>query len=693
MRTTNAVLNEDQENDLRDYLRQRLASLRIDNIERIQADQQSWLTYENDAKQRALDSTSIFSKSNVHLPITAMIVDYFLGRTEDTFPEEDEPFFNFKPVGNGDHVKAGTYNHYFNWKIDQKGGASPIMRDGLTHIYVQRAAIFKCAYKKDVRKWLDTEALILWDTKSGQPVLTPQNGFVIKDEDGWSQEPDPVAAASAQTADDISEIGSGNMQSGESMADRQTAGPDADPAKAGGMPMQPPAAPVPMRTVLTSDPSVVWDGTRHRWDKPPTPLKREETLFEGAQPQIVDYDRFLCPAMAESTDSADCIAETYDKNRYWYQSMWLERPWARWADFEDELKNSTANAKTNGENKSKENLGFDDKNGVRKVVEFWVRYDAMGWGDPQNLCVFYDEDADKLIYYEFAEKMCPDRKRPYVAIAIGKTKKRWWGKSMPEKVAQYQDKIDRNFNAEAYRNEMNANPLKGLDPSATVEEEEDLDFSPEKIYHLKNGKTMDDFFSSATLPNVEYNTAKIADLVLWFVQRWLHMSNTNMGEIAQTNGGEAQTATGEEINQEENGTMARRWNRRITTGYTDLTKKLVQLTAALLPSNQKETYEFFEGEDVLTGTLTGADISGIDMNVQLVINPKYTAKLRRQAEQVMAIVTAYFIDPPEIRLLKRPSYIEVLESIGCLDGERLLPLTLAPAPIAPSAPIAKGGEA
>lgn len=659
MRTTNAVLTEVQETELKEYLRQRLVSLRLDNCERIESDRKSWLTYENDARLRANDTTSIFSKSNVHLPITSMIVDYFLGRTEDQFPEDGEPFFNFKPVGKGDGVKAAHFNHYFNWKIDQKGGASSVLRDGLTHIYVQRAAIFKCAYKKDARKWLDTEANILWDTATKQPVLTPStNGFILENEDGWSVEPDPVAAEEAMVAQ-----------------------------AAGAVPPAP-----AMRTFLTSDPSVVWDGTKHRWDKPPSPLKREETLFEGAQPQIVDYDRFLCPSMAESIDAADVIAETYDKNRYWYQSMWLERSWCKWADFETELKNSDATAKTEGDNKPKENLGFDDKNGVRKVVEFWVRYDAMGWGEPQNLCVFYDEEADKLIWYEFVEKICPDRKRPYVAIAIGKTKKRWWGASMPEKVAQYQEKIDRNFNAEAYRNEMNANPLKGVDKSATTEEEDDLVFSPEKTYDLKAGKKMDDFVSFATMPNIDYNTAKIADLVLWFVQRWLHMSNTNMGELAQTNGGEAQTATGEEINQEENGTMARRWNRRIVTGYASLTKKLVQLTASLLPKNQQETFEFFEGEDVMTGTLTGADISGMDVDVQLVINPRYTAKLRRQAEQTMDVVNAYWMDPPEIRILKRPSYIQILESIGTLDGERLLPLSLVPATPEPL-PVNKGGEA
>ncbi len=660
-RTTNCVLTEEQEIELRDYLRQRLASLRADNSERIECDKKSWLAYENDASNRAGDPKSIFSKSNVHLPITAMIVDYFLGRTEDQFPEDGEAFFNFAPVGPSDKEKAATFNRYFNWKIDQKGGASSVLRDGLTHIYVQRAAIFKCAYKKDAKKWIDREARILWDKTSGQPVLTPEAGFVVENEAGWSERPKEIDAELANAA-----------------------------AAAGA-----PAPVVETELVLTDTPSVVWSSGNYEWAPPPSPLVRDEILFEGAQPQIVDYDRFLCPANAESIESADCIAELYDKNRYWYESMWLERLWCSWADFKSELEKGDAGAKTDGENKSTEKTSFDDKNAVRKVVEFWVRRDVLGMGE-QNLCVFYDEEADKLIWYEFVEKICPDRRRPYVAIAIGKTKKRWWGPSMPEKVAQYQEKIDKNFNAEAYRNEMNANPIKGVDRSAVEDPDginDDLVFGPDEKIDLKQGKKAEDYVSFATMPNVDYNTAKIADLVLWFVQRWLHISNTNMGEIAQTNGGEAETATGEEINQEENGTMARRWNRRIKDGYQQLGKKLVQLTAALLPKNAKETFEFFEGEDVLTGTLDAKDIAGMDVDVRLVINKKFTTQVRRKAEMVVQIVTAYIMLPPDVRMILRPSFLSQLRSIGETDAEKVLPVTNVLPPLSSPAPTAQGGAA
>lgn len=661
MRKTNCVLTEEQEIELRDYLSQRLKSLRSDNTDRIEADEASWRAYENDGSCRAGDQKSIFSKSNVHLPITSMIADYFLVRSAAEFPADGEPFFGFKPVGADDQTKAQDFNRYFNWKLDQKGGASSVYLDGLADIYVQRAAIFKCAYRKDAKKWFDREAVILWDKQSKQPVLTPENGFVIKDEDGWSEAPEPIAAEVANVA-----------------------------AVAGAVPPE-----VPKQTFLTSNPSVVWDATRYEWAPPPSPLIREETLYEGAQPQRVDYDRFLCPSTAESVESADCIAELYDKDKYWYHSMWLERPWNRWADMEAEFAGDDNKAKTEGENKSKENTGFDDKRPVRKVVEFWVRRDIIGYGE-MNLCVFFDEASEKLIWYEFVEKICPDRKRPYVAIAIGKGKKRWWGLSMPEKVAQYQDKIDRNFNAEAYRNEMNSNPLPGTDDSVLEDPDQlgdDLVFGPGQRMKMKPGKKIDDYISFASMPNLDANTARLADVVLKLVQEWLHMSDSNMGQLEQTSGGEAQTATGEEIRAEESGTMGRRWNRRIITGYQQLTKKLVQLTSALLPRNQKETFEFFEGQDVLTGTMTGQDIAGLDVDVQILIKKKFTTEERRKAEQVVKIQTAYIMLPPEWRIIMREGFLIQLNSLGVADAEKLLPVTIAPPPLAAPTPTADGGAA
>lgn len=146
-------------------------ALRSTNDERIKADSESWLAYENDAKARAVKG-SIFSKSNTHLPLTGMIVDYFLNLAEDELADQP-PFFAFKPVGKGDNITADAYNHYYNWKVDTKGGASQVLRDGLTSALVQRALILKATHHVDKRVWVDRDRRVLIDLATASPCFCP----------------------------------------------------------------------------------------------------------------------------------------------------------------------------------------------------------------------------------------------------------------------------------------------------------------------------------------------------------------------------------------------------------------------------------------------------------------------------------------------------------------------------------------
>lgn len=645
MRTTNAVLSQEQEEDLIEYLRQRLVSLRVDNQERILADKASWLAYENNADCRKVKGT-IFHESNIHLPVTSMVVDYFLGRAEDQLPQ-DGMLFNFRPVGASDRPRAEAYNHYFNWKVDAKGGAGLVLRDGLTAAFVQRAAIFKATFDKDARRWVDRDRRILYDRTTGQQVLVPGRGPVIEGEDQWVSAPDPIAAEVALSA-----------------------------ASVGAMPPE-----IPQRVSLAADPTVVWDGNRYEWRLPPGGLKREEVLYAGPRSVQVEYDRFLCPANVESIEAADVVAELDEKPLSFIKTMWLERPWCSWADYEANAQHGTAKEKLASDKQSKENLSFDDKDPMRKIVIFWVRRDVMGWGAPQDLCVFWDEEADKAIWYEFVAKICPDFKRPYTAVAIGKAKNRWWGKSMPEKVAQYQEKIDELFNAEAHRQKMNANPIKVVDWSVVEDEEEDLVFSPDKYYRAKGGKFSggrgaSDFVSFAAMPNLDGRTRDNIEFLLAMIREWLHVHNIASSAALDSSKSAAapETATGIEAQVDESQTMARRWDRRIISAYIEHVQKLVQIAMATLPDNQEEAYRVTEGDAIFSGKITGKDIRGMDIDVRLAITPRLNRKKREAAVEALNAVQGYLAQPDDIKPFVRDPYLEILKSLGYREADKMVPL-------------------
>lgn len=654
MRKTNFVLTEAQETELVDFLIQRETTLRTDNAERMKADADAWLLWDNDNRRRQVKGT-IFELSNVQLPVTVGICEYFLSRFEDELADTG-PFLNFRPAGIKDIDLAKQYKHYFNWKVDTQGKASVVMRDTLLPAILQRAAFLKATHMVDTRRWIDRDRNILMDKTTGQPVLVPGRGPVIEGEDEFISLPDPTA-----------------------VPDAASAGPAGQPPVVKG------------RWHLKADPSVVWNPAIHEFKPPAAGLDREEVCFRGPKVVPVEYDRILIPSSAASANEADIIIESDDKDFAWFESMWVDRPWNTWESVRANFANGDANLKTTGGKKAddKENLGFDTKNPKRKVLECWVRRDILGWGPkgPQEFVAFLDVESKKLIYYEWQAKVCPDFNRPYTIISVGKSKNRWWGKSLPEKISQYQDEIDRQHNGELYRNRQNATPLKGIDKTATEEEEENLVFDVNKVYNLKKGRKMVDFVSFAELPDLDMKTSELAALEMDMVRQWLGVSRVGQGDYQALP--DNPTATGIETAEQSSALVSRRMNRRIIKGFEECATKLVQLAMATMPDNAEETFEFEEGDDKITGTMTAKLIRGLIVNVEVVINKRFSKKKAENAKQALDVQARYLETPDALKPIVRPLLLEILESLEYTDAERLLPL---PTPVMPTVAAASSAE-
>lgn len=618
-RTTNLVLSQEQEQELLTYAFARLKTLREDNSERIRVDGESWAAYENDASHRI--GKGIFKRSNVHLPLTAMAVEYFHARAEEAVVDAP-PYFDFDAIGAADVNKAKVYNQYYNWKIETKGKAFATVQDAMLPFFVQRAAILKATFADDKADWMESGKNVLFDRTTNKPVDLLGVGIVIQDEDAWDNIPDAVT--------------------GEAVAR------------------------------LRADPTLVFDPNRHEWR--PVTLRRSETLYRGPRSVHVDYDRFLCPSAAPSIDAADAVAESYDRGLDWFGRMWIERPWAKWVDAQNQYVSGDATPKTDGEQKrdSKESLSFDTKNPVRKVVEMWIRRDVLGWGKPQEFVLFLDEESQKAIYYEFQAKVCPDMKRPYTAIAIGKTKNRWWGKSMPEKVAQYQEEADKEFNSQAYRNKIRANPFKGGDKTALKDPDQDLESSPDDYIEVKQNRKLDEVFQFSVVPDLDDRTQFLVDYIIRMVQLWLGISNLAQGDYADLP--ENNTARGIEATLRESSKVSKRWIRRIIRSLEEHVLKLVQIAMATLPENAVETYEFSEGKNSLLGTLTAREIRSIEVNVKLRMRQMQDSNDIERADAALKVQQQYFATPLQLMPAVRPLLAEILTALGYKNVDELLPL-------------------
>ena len=158
------------------------------------------------------------------------------------------------------------------------------------------------------------------------------------------------------------------------------------------------------------------------------------------------------------------------------------------------------------------------------------------------------------------------------------------GSVTPDRIRVYQEFIDKQFNSEAYRNELTANPIVGANAHAVEEEPEDIELMPGRVFELKDGNTADDFISYVQLPNADAKTQQMIDFVFGMVQLWLGVSNMAQGDYQAL--APANTATGVEATLREASKIGRRWMRRIVKGFEDHLTKLVKITATTLDAER-----------------------------------------------------------------------------------------------------------
>jgi hypothetical protein len=630
---SNLTLTKEQEDKLVEYLVQRKNSLFTDNQTRILKDRESWRhvePVEENIKEREATAKSIFNLSNIFLPITPMVVQYFVSKTEDETTAES-PYFHFEPVGAPDVDTAAQYNAYYNWKLDVQGKVRSVLQDAQLQIFVQRACILKSVLATDQTTWIDKKSSILHNKETGEPV-TVDGKPVIQGEDKFMEIQDPA--------------GDVNPETGE----------------------------IPTRQHLQRDPTFVLDPEKHEFKPPAKGLRRREITYRGPRAQIIDYDRFLCPSDARSVDEADCVMEMQDRDFFWFQNIWLDREWLKWETVAQAYRQGDAGTKTEGDRKTvtTESLTFDNNTPKRKVVECWVRRDVLDWGEPQELLVYLDEENSRLVWYEFQANVCYDRKRPYTTIAVAKGKQVWWGFSIPELIHDLQMAIDRLWNGQFYRQLQRSNPPKGGDPSAVEEEPENIEFDPTVYYRTRAGKSMKDLIQYAEIPNTDEGTQKLLEYLLYIIQLWLGISNIGQGDYSQQP--DSNTATGVEATLRESSKLTRRWIRRVISALEEHLLKLVQLAMATFPEGSEEQYEFTSGNMRKLGTMTAEQIRNINIHVELVLSQRYSEQHFKAIDQALEIQGRYLQTPPALLSVVRPLLVDALQELGFKNTDELLPL-------------------
>ena len=618
MKSTNFKLNKEQEDKLVQYACDRIEQLKTDNKERIEVDRGAWNVYNNERSDRE-SHDSIYSHSNVPIPLTSLVVDHFLARAEDELTGTS-PYFKFVPQGAQDEAMAEKFDKFFHWKIEKMGKTRERLEECYMHLFIQRAAVLKVTYEEIVSEWLDYDRKALFNNADGDFEMLPGYGPVIEGDSKFVQ----------------------------------TMGPDGMPAVA-----------------LEDDPGFILDPNVHSFEEYPEGVPSREVKYSGPRSRVIDSDRFLAPSNVDNLEDADFIAELYDKDLGWVEEMYLEREWSDLDIFINEIKKD-ANSRTESDSNKeyKEDLSFDNlENPKIKVVECWVKRDVLGLGYSQDFCLFIEPETKKAIYYEYVAKVTPDNRIPYTSVSIGKAKNRWWGPSLPEKINIYQEYIDRQFNSESYRNEMSANPIVAVHPQALEDEPDDIEVHAGKIFHLKETNQLQDFIEFAQIPAADAKTQELIDFVFGMVQLWLGVSNLAQGDYQAL--APANTATGVEATLREASKIGRRWMRRIVKGLEDHITKMVKL--AISTMDEPEVFEYMEGDISTFATMTPDIVKKLEVNALVVLSQDQGQRAIEKANLALQTQERYFSYPPEMRPFARPMLKRILDAMGFENSDELLP--------------------
>jgi len=601
--------------------------LKSDNSDRIKADKASYLQYERERNDRDQPDT-IFEKSNVSIPLTTMVVDSFVGRADDAITGT-APYFSFKPRGASDGQTARDFEDFFRFKLESKAETRSIFQDGYEPIFIQRAAIFKTIYHEEVDEWMDYERRVLWNAIDEKPItLIPPGGkdpeFIVEGEHEFIDVVDPVTGLERKQS-----------------------------------------ATIPY---FYLNPEIM------EWRPSPNGLKVQSEIFKGAKVVMIDYDAILIPSDATSIDDTDII-ERYDKPIEWAEAMWVEREGTTFDEFKAKLsqKNAEVKTKTARHEDRKENLSFDKDQGRMKVLECWFKRDILGTGRPQRFVVWVCADTFIPISWEYRGIVSPSGKNPYRAVAIAKKPNRWWGKSLPEMLKDPQEFIDKQFNSQAYRNEIGANPFVGTDKSALEDDEDDdPEIFPGKDWQLKPGKKITDYISFAEMPNLDGKTQDLIEFVFELVQLWLGVSDLTQGDSEDIS--KHNTATGIEATLREASKLSRKWIRRIVRCYTSLLKDLVYLTLDTIDEN--EVYEVTERETTHLRQMPAERIRSIDFDVSIIMGQNEGGRQIENARAALETQTHYFdalMRNPDMAKAFRPLLVSILRALGYPDADSLIP--------------------
>jgi hypothetical protein len=616
----------------------------------------------NNYEDRRQEGT-IYAQSNVTASLSPRVTMQVAGRLKSALFGTD-PWFSASPVGESDEELARKTREFVRFKADQ----SKFLQ--ATETAVDLACIIgECVEKTtfvDDRLWYWRKSPILVKA-DGTPKFDTKGNYIFQEDrqvpEMIEQQPDP------------------NL---------------------------PPEMVPTGRTVLRRDNSVVIEET-DRWEV--RRVRVGDVKYKGAKTQEIRFTDFLCPLSASCVHEADIAIHLYDKPAMEVASWFLQGRFSYMASQEeisvrtDEavkvLKDISASASLHSEGTDLMTVRSvhgeaqtpmaPGSSGVISVIEAWVRYDADEDGFQEEIVILVNPQTMLPLYYEYVGMATDDRRRPFTVQRVRPVYGRWYGQGVMEYLEPEQlflDLLVNRINVATSR----TGSVTFWDPSKTVEglEDPNLVLNTGKTYRLHGDAQAEEVLKIVQVYS-EGHIAHLRDLFELFMQLLQLKTGVISAADESVQGIEsAKLATGIRSLEKSGNELFASWVKEASTGVHGTLEKFCAIT--LMHLDERETWDFTEGDNRVFLELSREDVHGLRVNVMLNLVNDEGERIIASGREVLAIMRELVSLPPETAAGLAPVAVEMVRALKVPYPEDRVILPPPPLPMmaGPGAPGAGG---
>lgn len=392
------------------------------------------------------------------------------------------------------------------------------------------------------------------------------------------------------------------------------------------------------------------------------PLNRRQVLFEGARSEPIYFKDFLCPLTATDVQEADTVIHLYDKPVMAFVDLVVKRGLVgddtdgrmnaarKMVALVKALSDNSPAPKAAATQQLRPNENYvappsvETGGPVAEFCEFYMWYDAMGTGSPQNIMLIVDKNTRAPIFYDHVANVTTDGLRPIEIVRVNPVEGRWYGLGIMELFDSYQVITDLLVNRWNF-SQSRSGRVDLWTPTNTLEGDRDpnLKLNWGGTYTKKPNMKKEDVLETVYLTDVKFE--QIHEMIQFFMQLAMNESGvTNANDDQAAGMQSAKLATGIIEVTKSGDELFKPIVADLEGPLTNVLNREIDVTLANM--NPVEVYTYLEGNTQGIDRITPDDVRGLKFKTKITLTThRNQEKLQVSAAASALVERFYMLDP------------------------------------------------